>query len=145
MNVKDSEEYNILKYRTVGSCVASIVFRDGKLLLTKRKVKCEFGKWYLPGGHIDIGESAEEAVKREFKEETGMEAQSSKFSFYFDDIVPDIKIHSLVLVFEHEIKGEFVKNDEVSEIGWFTKEEIGELEIAFKHREIIDRYLGGKE
>ena len=60
---------------TVG---AIITIRDGtctKILLTQRAIDPFKGFWCLPGGHIDPRESAEQAIAREIKEETGLEFQ----------------------------------------------------------------------
>ena len=46
-------------------CVGAIAIIDGKILLVKRKTEPEIGKWSIPGGHVDIGESLESAVERE--------------------------------------------------------------------------------
>ena len=53
-------------------CGAAI-FRDGKLLLVKRRRAPEAGHWSLPGGKVDFGESVADAVKREILEEVGLE------------------------------------------------------------------------
>lgn len=59
---------------TVG---ALIVNPEGKILLTKSHKW--FDKYTLPGGHIEIGETMEEAVKREVKEEAGLDVEVVEF------------------------------------------------------------------
>ncbi len=59
---------------TVG---ALIVNKDGKILLTKSHKW--FDKFTLPGGHIEVGETMEEAVKREVKEEVGLDVEVVEF------------------------------------------------------------------
>jgi ADP-ribose pyrophosphatase YjhB (NUDIX family) len=53
-------------------CGAAIL-RDGRLLLVKRRKPPEAGCWSLPGGKIDFGERVEAAVRREIREEVGVE------------------------------------------------------------------------
>lgn len=56
----------------IGLGVGALIFDEqGKLLLTKRgpKAKNEVGKWEIPGGGVEFGETVEEAVVREIKEE----------------------------------------------------------------------------
>ena len=62
-------------------CVGVNVFvvRDGKILLGKR-INCSGeGSWGLPGGHLERGESMQEAGLRELMEETGLKAESLSF------------------------------------------------------------------
>jgi 8-oxo-dGTP pyrophosphatase MutT (NUDIX family) len=67
--------------------VYAIVVHDGKLLLmTARRV----GKYHLPGGGINVGERITDALKRELREETGIEVEIGRFAhfeelfFYYD-------------------------------------------------------------
>ena len=56
-------------------CGASaIVFREGQVLLAQRSKGAFEGLWSLPGGHIEPGERAQDAARREVREETGIEA-----------------------------------------------------------------------
>lgn len=67
----------ILKPRV--TCGA-IIEKKGKILLTKRNVEPYKNYWCLPGGHIEWGEKAEEAIRREVKEETGLDFKPKFFS-----------------------------------------------------------------
>ncbi len=62
-----------------------IVMRDGKVLLGLRKGSGE-GKWGLPGGHLEWGESLEHAALRELEEETGLVAESAEFVGVVNDV-----------------------------------------------------------
>ncbi|HUS60449.1 MAG TPA: NUDIX domain-containing protein [Nevskiaceae bacterium] len=61
--------------------VAFIVHKNKKILMEKRKLnkKTDPGKVVIPGGHVEQGESFEEACQRELKEELGIECQNFKF------------------------------------------------------------------
>ncbi|MDA7948439.1 MAG: NUDIX hydrolase [Hyphomicrobiaceae bacterium] len=54
--------------------VSAAIFHDGKVLLAQRGKPPLTGVWSLPGGHIEVGEKARDAVARELAEETGIVA-----------------------------------------------------------------------
>ncbi len=58
-------------------CGAAI-WRDGKLLLVKRRKAPEAGQWNLPGGKVDFGERVVDAVRREITEEIGVEIELTR-------------------------------------------------------------------
>ncbi len=67
-------------YINSAAAVAALIFNeDGKLLLTRRAVEPDIGKLDLPGGFIDPGETAEEALRRELREELGLEVKSLRY------------------------------------------------------------------
>ncbi|MBW6442236.1 NUDIX hydrolase [Patescibacteria group bacterium] len=119
--------------------------KHSRILLTKRskRILIESGKWCLPGGHIKFGERAENAIKREIKEEIGLNLKNPKFLFYYDEIYNKLNFHCLNLVFEFKVsKKERPKiNWEVSEWGWFNEEEIEKMNVAFSHKEIIKKFF----
>jgi 8-oxo-dGTP diphosphatase len=135
------KEFNTERFSVVKTTVGCLLIKDNKVLLEKRNTSVEKGKWAIPGGHIDIGETAEEAIKREIKEETDLEIKNLKFLAYQDEFMPHIKIHSLVLIFKGEPVGEVKLNDESSEFGWFTKEEALKLNLAFFHKDILTKFF----
>lgn len=53
--------------------IGIMIFRDGKVLMGKRKSDLGLGDWAFPGGHLENGESLIECAIRETREETGIE------------------------------------------------------------------------
>ena len=53
---------------------SACVWKDGKVLVAKRGKAPNFGLWSLPGGHVELGETLQQAAARELHEETGVEA-----------------------------------------------------------------------
>jgi 8-oxo-dGTP diphosphatase len=117
--------------------VKGLVTNDaGDILLVRRKRewhKEAHDKWEFPGGKIDFGETPEEAVVREIKEESGYSAKvkgllpkllSTVWEF------PDRKSQQILICYVCDIiGGEASLGDHgVSEIKWFTKEEALKLE-----------------
>lgn len=56
-----------------------MIFRDGKVLMGKRKSKLGEGEWSFPGGHLESGESFAECAVRETQEEAGIEITNIRF------------------------------------------------------------------
>ncbi len=125
---------------TVGAIISK--FLDGKeyILLTQRKVAPYIGKWCLPGGHIEENETAVEAVKREVREETGLD-YFPEFYNYYDEIIPEENIHAVPLIFTGFSSGILInKNDEVNEAVWVLPEDAVNFDLAFHHKDIIEDY-----
>ncbi|HVZ67164.1 MAG TPA: NUDIX domain-containing protein [Patescibacteria group bacterium] len=59
--------------------VGVMIFKNGKILLGKRKSSHGKGEYAWPGGHLEHMESFEECIRREVREETGMEIKNIKF------------------------------------------------------------------
>ena len=81
--------------------VGGIVFQGDRVLLVKRGKEPGRGKWSIPGGAVDIGETVERAVKREIEEETGLQVEVLDLVAVFERILPDpqgkILYHYVVL------------------------------------------------
>ncbi|MBI2452322.1 NUDIX hydrolase [Candidatus Pacearchaeota archaeon] len=138
---KQARKFNKVKFPVVKACAGAILVKNNKILLTKRNVIPEKNKWCLPGGHIDIGEKAVEAIKRKVKEETGLALKNPKFLFYFNSYIPKRKIHSIDLCFTGLVSGKEKLNKEVSEIKWLTKKQALKLNLSFNHRKMINKFL----
>ena len=69
-------------------CGAAIL-RDGRLLLVKRRCAPEAGCWNLPGGKVEFGESVAEAIKREIREEVGLDITLERSLGYVEMIGVD--------------------------------------------------------
>lgn len=66
--------------------VACFVWRDGKFLMGKRIGKHGKNTWSVPGGHLEYGESWEDAARREVMEESGMEIDNVRLLAVTNDI-----------------------------------------------------------
>ena len=74
---------------------AAILNKERKLLITLREkaAKNERGKWEIPGGSVEFGETFEQAVKREIKEELGIEIDIIELLGICDHIIPEEHQH----------------------------------------------------
>lgn len=104
----------------------------GKVLLIQQK-KNSNGYWLLPGGGIEFGESAEDALKRELKEELDLEVTKSSFLLVNESIDPNRKRHLIQLVFLVQVKALLPKlnpkEKAISGFGYFTNAEIQKMDL----------------
>jgi ADP-ribose pyrophosphatase YjhB (NUDIX family) len=122
--------------------------RREKLLLTRRT---DNGQWCLPGGRVEAGESVSEACVREVLEETGLQVRITSLVGVYSDpnklvIYPDdSKAHIVALSFEVEvIGGKPSLSNETTEWGYFSLEEIANLEMLSGHLERIQDVFSGQ-
>ena len=103
---------------------AGLIEKDGRYLLIKAKTGRPKGMWNNPGGHKDEGETIEEAVQREVKEETGFEVSVGELVGIY--VLGETRKSLYVTEI---IGGELeIPQDEISEAKWFTIEEIRTLD-----------------
>ncbi len=114
-----------------------ILVEEGKILLIKRAKEPDLGKWAIPGGRIEENETAEECLKREFREETGFEIEPVKLvGIYSDPSRDPRKIIGAVYIVKRT-RGEIKAGDDAGEARWFDLGEIPD-ELAFDHKKIVD-------
>jgi len=101
-------------------CVDGVYVKDGKLLLLKRGVEPFKSYWHVVGGHVEEDETLKEAVKREFKEETGLDVVvGSIVGSRLEETLDRIKI---IIAFQVvSAKGEVQLNSENEALGWFSQ------------------------
>ena len=107
---------------------------DGKILLLKVRSKSSHDaeKWEIPGGKVKKGEFFDQALKREFVEETGLEINiDSLYNVIQNDYTAcktNEKIKSVQLIMKVSSTTDNVEiSEEHDEYKWFTREELGEL------------------
>lgn len=108
---------------------AALIEKGGKLLLIKEKLASGKEKWIVPGGAVEFGENLEEAVKREIKEETGLDVKITKFIGFKEVIAPQFDYHTIVFFYLAEpIGGSLVlEDDQILDGNFFSPEEIKNL------------------
>jgi 8-oxo-dGTP diphosphatase len=114
---------------------------EGRILVLQRAPgSMAAGRWCLPGGKVDFGETAEAAVAKEVREETGLVCESSRFLFYQDSLPDaDTPMHFVNLYFECRVAGTIVLNGESSQFAWLRRDE-ADLALAFGNGEGLRRY-----
>lgn len=112
-----------------GKSVTGVVIKDGKVLLARHTYGSGKNKLIVPGGYVNADETPQEALKREFMEETKIEVE------VMDIIGIRFNMHDWYIAFRAEyVSGEAESdNDENSEVLWldidevFTRDDIPEL------------------
>ena len=118
------------------------------MLLARRAVDPGRGLWDLPGGFCDPDETPEEAVRREFREETGAEVEPLAFLGHVVDRYGADGDHTLNAVYVVRITaGAPEPDDDVAELTWFAPDELPPPEdFAFDNTvEALTRWCAWKE
>ena len=108
---------------------AVIVDADGRLFFARRgpKAQNERGLWEFPGGSVEFGETLAEALKREMREEYGIEIAVGELLDVVDHILPEEGQHWVSPAFICSVvKGEplIMEPGKCSDIGWFYPEKV---------------------
>ncbi len=107
--------------------VGAVVLRDREgvtdVLLVKRGQAPQIGTWSLPGGAIELGETASEACVREVREETGLRVNTVEMVETFDIILRDdagcVQFHYLIVDILCALQGgELLAGEDASDVAW---------------------------
>ena len=128
----------ILKKTPTLTVDAIIKTNDDKVVLVKRKNPPYKGWWALPGGIVEYGETVEEAVKREVKEETGLEVEIEKLVNVYSDPNRDPRGHFISICFLcRMIGGTLEAATDAAEVSVFPLKEVRNLKLAFDHKKML--------
>ncbi len=126
--------------------VAAVIFRGSEVLLVRRGNQPSKGKLGIPGGVVELGETAEEAVVREVEEETGIRVKPLRVLDVLDSIVRDdeggIRFHYVLLEFLCEpLGGELRASSDASDALWAPLECLEELDVMHRTRAFIEKVV----
>ncbi len=122
--------------------VAAVILKGDKVLLAKRAGEPSKGQWSLPGGIIEVGETHVAALKREIREETGLQIEVGELVKVIDRIVLDskgrVKYHYVILDYWAEYKGGIARaaSDALS-IMWVDIGSLGSCGLSPESRDVI--------
>jgi ADP-ribose pyrophosphatase YjhB (NUDIX family) len=128
--------------------VSAFVLHDGRLLLQQR---ADNGRWGLPGGSVEIGETVSAAIVREVREETGFEVAVRRLVGVYSDprfqVVryPDGRVwHYVNLCFQCALGGGAPRPEpgETLAVGWFAPEALPEDLVGLHRQRIVDALAG---
>ena len=109
--------------------VAALIEQEGKVFAAQRAYGELKGKWEFPGGKIEAGETPQEALRREIKEELDTEIEVGDFFLHIDYEYPTFFLHMDVfrcrvlhgrLTIEHGVHSEeaFIKVEDLRNLDW---------------------------
>lgn len=112
--------------------VAAVIARDKEILLVKRGTEPSKGKWSVPGGSIEWGETLADALKREIREETGLEIEIIKLIGITDLIVDSEPGYHYVLIdyLARPVGGNLSPGSDAVDVQWVYVDNLSDYELT---------------
>jgi 8-oxo-dGTP diphosphatase len=122
--------------------VGGVIIQDGRALLIRRGSEPLRGEWSIPGGTLELGESLEEGVARELREETGLEVRVLELIEVFDRIFldessrsserkPGPRFHFVIVDYLCErIGGDLCAASDVTDVVFASEDELGQYRLT---------------
>ncbi len=121
-------------------CVTAVCMRDNKILVARRNEEPFKDAWDFIGGYIQKDETPEQALRREIKEELGVESKLTYIDTFTGTASFEGNHYPIIsLLYFAELEGNIVLNEENSEVAWIPLHEL--TTIAFDSNEKILAYL----
>lgn len=133
----------IFRHPVTGTSIIPIL-PNGQIVLIRRR---DNGKWGLPGGMVNWGQDLLTTVKRELKEETGLELlKVRRLVGIYSAPDRDPRIHSICVVVEADVQGTMQVQDtlEISDVKGFDRSAIPLGELSHDHDQQMQDYFDGK-
>ena len=120
------------------------------MLRVRRAGKPLTGYWSIPGGLLETGESLEDAVCREVREETGLRVEVDGFFEIFQRIMHDdagrVEYHYVLVDYLCRVVGGKLRaGDDVSEVAWVAKNRLQDYTITEGTRAVIERAFSASQ
>jgi 8-oxo-dGTP diphosphatase len=124
--------------------VGGVVFVGGRVLLIKRRFEPLAGRWSLPGGALEVGETLAEGLAREMKEETGLDVVVGPVVDVFDRITRDdegrARFHYVLVDFLCSVRaGAPVAGSDVAEVALVETGDLSRYALTPKTIDVIER------
>ena len=121
--------------------VGGVLIRDGRVLLIRRGKPPLYGRWVVPGGTVELGESLEQALVREMREETGLEVVPLEILTVFDRIERDgdqVVYHYVIVDYLCRwLGGEALAASDALEAAWAALDDLPRYDLPQKALEVV--------
>jgi len=127
--------------------VGGVVFIGGRVLLIKRRFEPLAGRWSLPGGALELGETLAEGLAREMQEETSLDVAVGPVVEVFDRITRDeagrVRFHYVLVDFLCTVRaGTPAAGSDVAEVALVEMGDLARYELTPRTIEVIGRARG---
>ncbi|NJR64646.1 MAG: NUDIX hydrolase [Leptolyngbyaceae cyanobacterium CRU_2_3] len=132
----------IIRHPVAGTSIIPLL-PDGRIVLIQRR---DNGKWSLPGGIVDWGEDIPTSVRRELREETGLDLiKINRLVGVYSDPERDPRLHSICVVVEADVEGMLQAQDtlEVMDVRAFLPNEIPQGTLSHDNDRQLQDYFEG--
>lgn len=124
-------------------CVGPILYDDDNKIFLMESPK--WNSWVVPGGKVEEGESEEEALRREMREELGIEITDIvKVGEKIKKPSGDFKDNEMTFIFKdyfaRACSTEVTPNEEISNYGWFSIEDALDLNLLDTTRKFVEQF-----
>ena len=138
----DTRKYPDRPYVGVGA----VIVQGGEVLIVKRKYDPLAGQWSLPGGGVELGETLEDAVVREMREETGLDIEVGPVIEVFDRITRDsngdVRYHFVLVDYLcWPVGGELRASSDVEDARFVDPADLPQYNLTLKANQVIERAL----
>ena len=126
--------------------VGAVVLHEGRVLLVRRAARPSPGKWSLPGGLVELGETTAEAVRREIAEECGCDIRLVGVCGVIDRVVRDaegsVRYHYVLVDYlAYPESDEVTAGSDAAEACWVPVDRVDELDVTEGLSDMIRRAL----
>lgn len=132
-----------IHYENPLNVVGTVPYLGDKVLLCKRNIEPRFGKWTLPAGFMELGESTAQGAARETDEEAGAQFEMEDLF----SVMSVIRVGQVHLFYRARLLSDvFAPGHETIEARLFSEEDIPWEEIAFRTvREALERFFADRK
>jgi 8-oxo-dGTP diphosphatase len=132
------------------AAVGVVVRMGDRVLLVQRGKEPGKGRWSIPGGAVEAGETLREAGRREVAEECGIDVQVGGLAGVFETIIPGddgrTRYHYIMIdFFADYLSGDLQPASDVMDVRWSSRADLDTLDITEKARDLLARVLDQQE